>query len=123
MEHLLKKRFLIELNNMGGLSDGRYGFVEGRSTIDAAEGALKYAKLANDGAWSRKDYCALIAIDVENAFNTLDWAKIIRQLKSKHVSDEMVEMIKSYLVNRKLELATSGRRISVGPPAVEFSIR
>lgn len=60
--------------------------------------------------FKNRDYCALVAIVIENAFNSRDWVKIIEELERKHFSDEMTELVKSYLTNKKLQLAAGGER-------------
>ncbi|KYB24758.1 hypothetical protein TcasGA2_TC030937 [Tribolium castaneum] len=85
-EHLIRSRLEKELDEKGGLADSQFGFRKGRSTLDAMEEVLKFAETANRGTWGRKDLCAIVAIDVENAFNSAPWKKIIEALEGKRIN-------------------------------------
>jgi hypothetical protein len=61
--------------------------------MDAIEEVLKVAKLANSGSWGRKEYCALVALDVENS-----------------VSEYVKEMVQTYLTDRTLTVSGELRR-------------
>jgi hypothetical protein len=104
MEHLIRARLADELEEKGGLSDAQYGFREGLSTQHAIEEVLKVARYANAGSWGRKDYCALITLDVENAFNTAPWAGIVEALRKRNTSEYLISLIQSYLTDRSLEV-------------------
>jgi hypothetical protein len=80
LEHLIKARIEKEVQERGDLSDNQFGFRKGLSTMDAIGEVLKLARLANSGSWGTKEYCALVALDVENAFNTAPWKRIVRAL-------------------------------------------
>ncbi|CAB0039013.1 unnamed protein product [Trichogramma brassicae] len=57
----------------GGLSERQYGFRKGRSTMDAIEDVVSAAREAIAGKrWYRgtKKYCAVVTLDVRNAFNS-----------------------------------------------------
>ena len=43
---------------------------KGRSTVDAIQAVVNIAKNARKGTGKRKGFCALISIDIRNAFNT-----------------------------------------------------
>lgn len=62
------------------------------------------ARYANAGSWGRKDYCALITLDVENAFNTAPWAGIVEALRKRNTSEYLISLIQSYLTDRSLEV-------------------
>jgi hypothetical protein len=102
MEHLIRARLADELEEKGGLSDAQYGFREGLSTQHVIEEVLKVARYANAGSRGRKDYCALIALDVENAFNTAPWAGIVEALRRRNTSEYVVSLIQSYLTDISL---------------------
>jgi hypothetical protein len=68
------------------------GFREGSSTLDACEEVSKCAKFANEGSWGRKDYCALVTLDVENAVNSLPWQKIVEALERRRISAPLVSL-------------------------------
>ncbi|CAB0036930.1 unnamed protein product [Trichogramma brassicae] len=53
-----------------GLSDHQHGFRRGRSTVDAIESVTTAAREAVGGARGSRKYCAVITLDVRNAFNS-----------------------------------------------------
>uniref|UniRef100_A0ABD2X116 Reverse transcriptase domain-containing protein n=1 Tax=Trichogramma kaykai TaxID=54128 RepID=A0ABD2X116_9HYME len=58
-----------------GLSDHQYGFRKGRSTINAIKSVIAIAREVIAGKrWNRgtKKYCAVVTLDVKNAFNRRD---------------------------------------------------
>ena len=67
------------------------------------------AKKAAQGAAQHKKYCALITIDIKNAFNTASWTEIVGELQVKRVSNYLVELIKSYLSEREIIV---GRKVA-----------
>lgn len=99
-EHLIRSRLEKELDEKGGLADSQFGFRKGRSTLDAMEEVLKFAETANRGTWGRKDLCAIVAIDVENAFNSAPWKKIIEALEGKRINKALLALIQDYLQDR-----------------------
>jgi hypothetical protein len=111
-EKLIKNRLIKELDEKGGLSDDQYGFRKGRSTSGAIKELWKMAKFANEGSWGRKDFCALTTLDVRNAFNTASWREIVEALEGKEISKYLVDLVKSYLSDRKL-IVGEGRVVYV----------
>lgn len=53
------------------LSDYQFGFREGLSTLHAIEEVLKIANIANNGLWGRREFCAVVTLDIRNAFNSV----------------------------------------------------
>ena len=53
-----------------GLSENKFGFRKGRSTVDAIQAVVDFATKARIGTGKRNGFCALISIDIRNAFNT-----------------------------------------------------
>ena len=65
------------------LSDRQYGFRKGRSTVDAINLVVNIAKDAISGTrWKNreKQYCAVVTLDMQNAFNSARWDRIIEAL-------------------------------------------
>jgi len=54
----------------GGLVDNQFGFRRGRGTVDAIRTMLEVARRAGQGAMQNMRLCALINVDVQDAFNT-----------------------------------------------------
>ncbi|CAB0037470.1 unnamed protein product [Trichogramma brassicae] len=62
----------------------QYGFRKGRSTIDAIDDVISTAREAIAGKrWYRgtKKYCAVVTLDVRNAFNSARWDNILAALR------------------------------------------
>lgn len=104
LEHLIRARLNEDIDDNGGLSDQQFGFREGRCTLDAVTEVMKLAKFANNGTWGRKDYCALVTLDIENAFNSASWLHIIEQLRRRGIKKELLRLIMSYLEGRRIEV-------------------
>jgi hypothetical protein len=112
LEHLIRARLANNLEEKGGLSDAQFGFREGLSTVDAFEEVMKVARFANAGTWGRKDYCALVLIDVENAFNSAPWARVVEAMERRTLDAYLIGLIQSYLTERGL-VVTDRERVDV----------
>ncbi|CAB0030690.1 unnamed protein product [Trichogramma brassicae] len=76
LERLICDRLEAITESPGGLSDHQYGFRKRRSTINAIENVIATAREAIAGKrWNRdtKKYCAVVTLDVKNAFNSARW--------------------------------------------------
>ncbi|CAB0030769.1 unnamed protein product [Trichogramma brassicae] len=92
-----------------GLADSQYGFRKGRSTVDAIQAVLSTARSAISGKrWHRgtKEYCAIITLDVRNAFNSARWNKILIALSQMEVPAYLLRIVSSYFLDRVLEFTT-----------------
>ena len=69
------------------LSENQFGFRKGRSTVDAIQAVVHIATNARTGTGKRKGFCALIIIDIRNAFNTARWDICIEAIMRKKVPD------------------------------------
>ncbi|XP_068990039.1 uncharacterized protein [Neodiprion pinetum] len=78
---LLSRRKRVEA--AGELSDNQYGFRRGRSTMNAIEVAARIAVEANAKPARFTKPCAMVLLDVRNAFNTARWDKIIEALEDR----------------------------------------
>ena len=68
-----------------GLLENQFGFREGRSTVNAIQAVVDIATKARRGTGKRKGFCALISIDIRNAFNTARWNSCIEAMVRKKV--------------------------------------
>ncbi|CAB0041824.1 unnamed protein product [Trichogramma brassicae] len=107
----------------GGLSDYQYGFRKRRSTINAIENVIATAQEAIAGKrWNRgtKKYCAVVTLDVKNAFNSARWNNIHAALRQMHVPEYLLRIIRSYLSARLLDYDTDDgpetHRVTAGVP-------
>ena len=61
---------------------------------------MDIATKARRGTGKRKGFCALISIDIRNAFNTERWNICIEVMVRKKVPDYLLRMIDDYLSDR-----------------------
>ena len=101
LEELILQRLRVLLVGENGLSENQFGFRKGRSTVDAIQAVVNIATNARKGTGKRKGFCALISIDIRNAFNTARWNICIEAMMRKKVpSDYLLRMIDDYLSDR-----------------------
>lgn len=98
--------------------DNQYGFVPGRSTEDAINQVLEVAENAATGPSHRKNLCALVTLDVRNAFNTAPWVGIDQALRNKDIPLYLLRMLRSYLQGRVLLVGPqkTPRKVKCGVP-------
>ena len=85
---------------MGFLSENQFCFRKGRSKVDAIQAVVVIATKARRGTGDRKAFCALISIDIRNAFNTVRWSICIKAIVRKKFPDYLLLMIDDYLSDR-----------------------
>lgn len=119
-EHLILIRLKDELERTGGLAKNQYGFVEGRSTIDAILAVTRKANEAADYSYAHRRICAIVTLDVRNAFNCASWQIILDELRKRGIKESLIKLIGSYLSDRSIILEAEGytniKRISSGVP-------
>ena len=79
-ERIISARLKAAIQQVGGLCDNQFGFRKGRSTIDAINRMVSVTKNAVSGSWCTKRICAIIGLDIRNAFNTVRWDEIMLTL-------------------------------------------
>lgn len=108
-EHLILGRLNNELKRTGGLSTKQYGFQKGKQTTDAITKVIQLAKNAAAFSHINRRFCAVITLDVKNAFNSASWEKILRNLKKRNIDKVLWSTIASYLNGRKIILEADGK--------------
>lgn len=108
-EQLLVARLKIELKKNGDLAERQFGFREGRQTIDAIKEIQKVAKNAENFSSRNRKYCAMITLDVRNAFNSASWQLVLEALRKKSINEDLIATIASYLTNRGIILEAERR--------------
>ena len=97
MGKLLKELILLWLQTLlvgeNVLSENQFGFRKGRSTVNAIQAMVNIATNARKGTGKRKRFCALMSIDIRNAFNTARWNICIEAMVRKKVPDYLLRMI------------------------------
>lgn len=110
LERIIYNRLLEHVDRVGGLSDYQFGFRKNRSTIDAIKVVVDIAARAivgTGGIHGNKKYCAIITLDVKNAFNTADWRCIWAALERINTPLYLRKIIENYFLNRKLRYNTN----------------
>uniref|UniRef100_A0ABD2WID9 Reverse transcriptase domain-containing protein n=1 Tax=Trichogramma kaykai TaxID=54128 RepID=A0ABD2WID9_9HYME len=100
LERIICDRLEFITESPEGLSDQQYSFQKGRSTIDAIKSVIATAREAiADKRWNRgtKKYCAVVTLDVKNAFNSARWNNIHAVLRQMRAPDYLLRIISSYL--------------------------
>ena len=123
LERIICNRIEAYTEGPQGLSDNQYGFRKARSTVDAIGAVISIARKAITGKrWRRgaKKYCAIVTLDVKNAFNTARWGPILAALENLGVPKYIENIVRSYFEERILlyETETGARTygISGGVP-------
>ena len=83
-------------------SDRQYGFRKGRSTVDAITAVVNAISKGKAGHKKRKGFCAAVALDIKNAFNSARWIDFIMSLVRKEVPEYLLRIIENYLSDRKV---------------------
>lgn len=121
LERLLLNRLARYTEGPQGLSDNQFGFRKGRSTIDAINLVIECADKAHKRRRNGERFCAIVTIDVKNAFNSANWTAIARSLHRMQVPEYLCKILRSYFVNRVLTYDTNeGQKsmaITAGVPA------
>ena len=97
LEELILHRLQSLLVGEKGLSENQFGFRKGRSTMDAIQAVADIATNGRRRTGKRKGFCALINIDIRNAFNTARWKICIEAMVQKKVPEYLLRMIDDYL--------------------------
>ncbi|XP_066261160.1 uncharacterized protein, partial [Euwallacea similis] len=102
-EHLIKSRLDEELTAKHPLSDVQFGFRKGKSAMHAMTRVLEVARDVKNRRRGER-WCALITLDVRNAFNSASWECIINELTRRNISDYLINVIKDYFANRVVKI-------------------
>ena len=114
---LLEKLLLMRLEEETlPLSDKQFGFRKGRSTVDAIKTVLQFGEKATAGSYTSRKTCVLIALDIQNAFNSLPWKQVVKALQVKNTPPYLLRMIYNYLSDRWLFVDEEKIQITCGAP-------
>ena len=101
-ERLILCRLNAHLDAEDGLSNLQFGFRRGRSTCDALRCVIEQAERAARGPARNRHLCAVVAIDVKNAFNSAPWLRIDAALQKRGFPGYLVRLLRSYMGGRTL---------------------
>ena len=105
LERIIYNRLGEYSEGARGLSESQYGFRKARSTIDAINHVVEIARKATAGKrWKGGaiKYCAILTLDVRNAFNSARWTCILEALRQMEVPAYILNIIRSYFSDRVL---------------------
>ncbi|KMQ90130.1 reverse transcriptase [Lasius niger] len=118
-ERVIADRLLdwLENNEDVDLSANQFGFRKQKSTCDA----LSRVKAITSGSVGEGGIAIAVAIDIENAFNSLPWHSNRAALAEKRIPDYLRRIVDSYLSERSIEFRnTQGelvrRSVEAGVP-------
>lgn len=116
LERLVLDRLEEELKDRGGFSSMQFGFVKGKSTLDAIFEVVRFTEISR----SHKHFCVIVTLDIKNAFNTANWNIIKNSMREKSFSQYLIKIIDSYLDDRVLMYRTDNGmeeyNVSAGVP-------
>jgi len=102
LERLLLARLESHIERADGLSTQQFGFRRTRSTTDAMAEVLRTARAAGSGVVQNRDLCAVVTIDVRNAFNSAPWKLIDAALLRCGTPKYLISIVRSYMSDRVL---------------------
>lgn len=82
---------------------------------------MKAADKAGSRRVQDRDFCVLVMLDVENAFNSVPWTCIDTALQRKRPPQYISEMVRSYLQDRSITAGVTCKGISCGVPQASVS--
>jgi len=115
-ERIIKRRLEKHLGENGDLNEKQFGFRRGLSTVDAIEKVMEVVETAGSGPLYRRELCAVVALDVANAFNSAKWSKIEESLRDKGMPQYLVGVIRSYLSDRSVQYEGNSWATTCGVP-------
>lgn len=97
-ERIILGRLEREIEERKLISSRQHGFVKGRSTITAVRAVLAAVEA------SQEQWCALVLIDIKNAFNTASWQAITEVVTEGGISPYLQLLIRKYLQERRISV-------------------
>lgn len=102
LEKVILNRLTKYTESGSGLSEMQFGFRKGRSTVDAIRTVVDIMETAQKQQRRGNRYCAVVTLDVKNAFNSASWVAIANSLHRLRVPEYLCQILKSYFQNRTL---------------------
>lgn len=111
-ERMVLQGLEAELSEIEGLSIRQFGFRKGMGTTKVVSRVLE---LVEEGKMYRGGKtCAVISLDVANAFNKALWPAIDETVRKKGFSRLMMRTLRSYMTCREIQVATAEGTVSLG---------
>lgn len=116
VETIINNRLQEELEE-DRLSERQFGFRRGRSTLTALDTVYNMVAEERKRPWQRRNRCLMVLLDVQNAFNSIEWEVILDSLRTKGISPYLRRILSSYLQDRYI-IDEEGRKhtMSAGVP-------
>ncbi|CAH0558572.1 unnamed protein product [Brassicogethes aeneus] len=112
LEIMVKNRVQDKLEEHNILHEEQYGFRKGRSTINAIKRIKGLAESIRSKALKNQEHCCMILLDIENAFNSAPWHKIVEAVKKANIGGYETRLIESYLSDRAI-ITPQGDKVGV----------
>lgn len=98
LERIIDYRLAKQINAQEGISKRQFGFLLQKTTVDAI------IRIRDITIKAKKHLrpCALLGLDVSNAFNSLDWKSILRALDRYRLPEYLRNMVRGYLSVRTI---------------------
>lgn len=109
LERIVSDRLEEAVESSGGLALYQHGFRKNHSTIDAVKLVVNIAREAIKGKrWKggTKKYCAIVTLDIKNAFNSARWSCINEALRKRNIPQYLQVIVANYLSCRTLKYNT-----------------
>jgi Reverse transcriptase (RNA-dependent DNA polymerase)/Endonuclease-reverse transcriptase len=117
MEAIISARLVAELEQESALSENQHGFRRGHSTLTALKSVMEVAEKERRQSLRTRGLCLVILLDVKNAFNSMNWAVILRCMAAKGCSPYLRRIVASYLEDRQILLGGSSTyEVTAGVP-------
>ncbi|XP_071856548.1 uncharacterized protein [Bombus fervidus] len=97
------KGLIEEILRLDPLHEDQYGFRRRRNTVDALRRVIDLA----DWAKRRNKIAVLTAVDVKNAFNTLSWSVILREVEVRRILKKLLTLLENYFEDRRIIVRTT----------------
>lgn len=105
LEHMIATRIKVDMEEgQYKLSGRQYGFRKGMATTHAIQRICNVAKDEMNKTLKTRQFCAIVTLDVKNAFNTASWKHIMCEVRRRRLPQWILCMVGSYLSERKLEV-------------------
>ena len=108
-EKLIHRRLTSFLESHEVFTENQYGFRKNMSTNDAVNNLLNYIYKAMDD----KEYLGAVFIDLSKAFDTVPHNLLLEKLEHYGIRGNALNLIKSYLSDRKQFVSLNGIRSSM----------
>lgn len=113
LERIILNRLVKFTEGVHGLSSNQFGFRKGKSTVEAIQTITRTAEVALQRKRRGIRYCAIVTLDVKNAFNSACWDSIARSLQSLNIPVALYKILENYFQNRVLLYNTEDGQRSV----------